>query len=151
MTRYRIERALPYRAEQIFDLVAEVERYPEFLPWWAAARVRRRAADSYETDQVLRVGLVRDRFVTTTRLERPRRIEVTSADPLFRTFRLSWRFEPEGEARCRVVLETEVVFRSRLRQRVLDLVLTNLPVAIVDAFERRAESRLGTGASARPC
>jgi len=132
----------------MFDLVADVEQYPRFVPWWAAARITRRSSDSYETDQVLRFGLVQERFATRTTLERPRRIDVTSDDPSFQSFWLCWRFEPEPNGGCRIVLETEIEFRSRLKQRIFDLVLVGSPEAIVDAFEKRARACFGDPAPA---
>jgi hypothetical protein len=54
------ERLLPYSPEQLFDLAADVERYPRFLPWWIAARVKTREGNVYYTDQDLAFGPIRD-------------------------------------------------------------------------------------------
>jgi len=143
MSQYRVARTLPYAAGQLFDLAADVEQYPSFLPFWAAARVTRRAPGVYWTDQVLRLGMVRQRFETRTLLKRPRLIEVISEDRRFRLFRLSWKFESAGPAASHVELETEVEFKSRLTQRVFDLALAGSLTPVINAFEKRARAQFG--------
>lgn len=143
MSQYRVGRVLPHAPEQLFDLAADVEQYPRFLPFWVAVRVTRRACDVYWTEQVLRLGVVRQRFSTKTVLKRPRRIEVMSDDRSFRLFRLFWQFEPAGPAACRVALETEVELNSHLGQRVFDLALAGSLTAVIDAFEKRARALYG--------
>ena len=139
MVSQKVERVLfSCEPEQLFDLAADVERYPEFLRWWVAARILRREGDIYYTDQVLGLGPLRVRFGSKTVLHRPERIDVTSDEPPFRRFSLSWLFEPQPCAGCRVSLVAELELRSGLLQRVMDRVL---PVAIADiiaAFEARA-------------
>ena len=71
MPKYRVSAVLPYTREQLFDLAADVERYPDYLPWWAAARVRKRDGNVYCTDQVIRFGPLRQRFGSRTVLRRP--------------------------------------------------------------------------------
>ncbi len=150
MPRYTVERVLPYSAEGLFDLVADVERYPGFVPWWVAARVSNRSTRTYRTDQVLRIGLIRARFSSTTTLHRPHRIDVTSTDRPFRAFHLVWRFEPIGGERCRVVLDAELELRSRMLAGLVERVLSGFPEAIVDAFERRARRLCELGSRPKP-
>lgn len=143
MLTEKVERSMPYAPEQLFDLAADVERYPEFLRWWITAQVRKREANIYYTDQVLGLGPIRVGFATTTVLHRPERIDVTSDEPLFRRFRLSWMFVPEPDGRCRVGLAVELEFNSRFLQKVVERVL---PIAIADiitAFEARARELCG--------
>ena len=134
----RADRLLPYTQEQLFDLVADVECYPEFLQWWIMARVRKREAEVYYTDQVLGLGPIRVRFDSKTVLRRPERIDVTSNEPPFRRFKLSRIFEPGPDARCRVSLVAELEFRSHLLQRLVDRLLPAAVAGIIAAFEARA-------------
>ena len=138
MLTQKVERWLPYRPEQLFDLAADVERYPEFLRWWLAARVRDREASAYRTDQVLGLGPIRVRFASKTVLHRPQRIDVTSDEWPFRQFGLSWIFEPQRPAGCRVILVAELELRSWLLQGVVDRILPAVTADIISAFEARA-------------
>jgi coenzyme Q-binding protein COQ10 len=132
------ERLLPYSPEQLFDLAADVERYPEFLRWWITARVRRREGEVYYTDQALGLGPVRLRFGSRTELHRPERIDVTSDESPFRQFKLSWFFESLPGVRCRVTLAAQLELHSYLLQRLAEQVLPGAVADIVAAFETRA-------------
>ena len=139
MRSQSVERRLPYSAESLFDLAADVERYPDFLRWWISARIRKREAEVYYTDQILGLGPVRVSFGSKTVLRRPERIDVTSDEPPFTRFRLSWTFEPlPGDSGCRVRLTAELDFSSHLFQRLVDHVLPATIEEIIVSFERRA-------------
>jgi len=138
-----------FRPGPLFDLAADVERYPEFLPWWIAARVLRREAKVYYTDQILGLGPLRVRFVSKAVLQRPRRIDVTSDQRPFRRFELSWIFEPIAGAGCRVSVVATLALRSRLLQRVVDQVLPAAVSGIITAFEARARAGGSSPAAAR--
>jgi coenzyme Q-binding protein COQ10 len=134
-----------FQPELLFDLAADVERYPEFLRGWIAARILRRHENVYLTDQTLGLGPFRFRFVSRTTLLRPRRIDVTAEGPSFRRFELSWLFERIPDTGCRVSVVAAVALRSQLLQRVVDQVL---PIAIADivaSFTARAHelARIG--------
>jgi coenzyme Q-binding protein COQ10 len=135
-----------FQPESLFDLAADVERYPEFLKWWIAARVLRRDASGYVTDQILGLGPLRFRFVSKTSLHRPRRIDVTADEPSFRRFDLSWFFEPIPDSGCRVSVVAEVVLRSWLLQRVVDQVLPIALAGVVASFEAHAHELAPLGA-----
>lgn len=119
MSSQKRERLLPYTCEQLFDLAADVERYPEYLPWWMAARIRRREVNTYFTDQVIGLGPIRVSFGSRTVLQPPTRIDVTSRDFPFRQFKLSWNFVTVAETGCRVSLIAEFELRSFLLQEIL--------------------------------
>jgi coenzyme Q-binding protein COQ10 len=138
MVTQRAERLLPYTAEQLFDLAADVERYPEFLPWWISARIRKRLGNEYDTEQVLGLGPFRFNFGSRTILQRPGRIEVTSADFPFRQFRLTWTFEPRPGPACKVTALSELELRGFALQQLFDRVLPSSIGDIMAAFERRA-------------
>src|SRR3974390_1369585 len=121
MVTQRAERLLPYTAEQLFDLAADVERYPEFLPWWIFARIRKRLGNEYYTDQVLGLGPFRLKFGSRTILQRPVRIEVTSADFPFRQFGLTWTFEPRPGPACKVTVFSDFELRGSALRRFYDL------------------------------
>jgi len=138
MLRQSIARELPYSPEQLFDIAADVERYPEFLPGWIAVRVRDLQANVYCTDQILGLGPVRLKFASETRLDRPRRIDVSSNDSAFQQFSISWLFEGQPDAGCRVLLSVNLGLRSRLLQAILEHARPGTATDIMSAFEARA-------------
>jgi len=139
-----VERVLPYRIGQLFELVADVERYPEFVPGWTAARIREGGRGVYRAEQTVGFGPVRLTFGTRTVLRRPHRIEVTSDDIRFVGFKLSWTFEPQLDGRCRVRLAAVVRFRSWLLQLAADRALGAMAERTLAAFEARAGKLYGS-------
>jgi len=143
MPSFRISRVLPYGADQLFAIAADVERYPDFLRWWQSAVVRQRSGNSYCTDQVVGFGPVAQRFTTKTTLRPPSEIEVTAIEGPFRTFHLLWKFEALRLARCRVALDAEVDLRAPLLQRFFDRAIRASMNSILTAFEDRARQLHG--------
>ncbi len=144
MPTYAVNRLISHSPEQLFDLVADVERYPEFLPWWRAARIERWDGDAYYTDQVIGFrGFVGERFRSKTVLDRPTRIDVASHGGPFRRFDIRWTFEPAPSAGCRVGILVDVEPRPKLVQGLLTLLFVNAMRRVVGAFERRARQIYG--------
>ena len=150
MTTHEIRHTLVHSPEQIFDLVADVESYPEFLPGWAAARISKHDGDVYYTDQVVRFGVIYERFGSKTALRRPERIDVTSTDRPFRTFRLTWRFDRLPENGCHVTLAMDVELRSRPLQGLFNWTIPRTGRSLVSAFEARARRLYGRPGPAAP-
>ena len=145
MAIHRERRRLCYSPQQIFELVAQVERYPEFLPLWHSVRVsHKEQTDSehqvYVTDQVIKIGPLYKRFRTRTTLEAFRRIHVVSTDPLFRQFSIDWSFSSEKEDSCQIDFTLNCEASSFLLQPVFDVALLDTARSIVSAFENRARS-----------
>ncbi len=142
MSIHRDSLIIPAPPERIFDLVADVERYPEFLPLWLDARIYRHQDETtYFTEQEVGLGPLHERFRTKTVMTRPDIIEVTSHDGLFRDFRIRWTFEDAGvggKAACRANVALTWQVRSWLMQRAIDLVLPETARSMVEAFARRA-------------
>jgi coenzyme Q-binding protein COQ10 len=137
MTTHREARLISASVDRVFDLVADVERYPEFLPLWRHARIYRREGDVYLTEQEIGVGPIRERFRTRTELRRPDRIDVASDDALFRAFHICWTFDPFRHG-CRASIALTWEVRSRSLQSAIDLLLPTVARTMVDAFQRRA-------------
>lgn len=143
MMSQSVERVLPYERELLFDIAADVERYPEFLPSWSAARITKREADAYWTDQMIGLGPLRARFGSKTTLSRPERIDVISSEAPFRLFRLSWTFEPRPDGRTRVSLAAQFDMRSGLLERIVKPILGAMIAETIAAFETRAAGAHG--------
>ena len=142
MPIHREQRLLPYTAEQLFDLVADVERYPEFLPWCIAARVRERQPDLIVADLVIGFRVFRERFTSRVVLDRPSGIDVTYAEGPFRYLKNEWRFEPVPGG-CLVSFFVDFEFKSRVLQKVIEVLFGEAVRRMVAAFETRARALYG--------
>jgi coenzyme Q-binding protein COQ10 len=140
----RVSQMLPFSCENIFDLAADVERYPEFLPWWISARVLEQDAGHLRVEQELGLGPARLRFRSDATLERPRRIDVGSTDAMFREFALAFTVAAEGGAACTLRIDARLQLRAFLMQLVVDRVLATAVDEMLKAFERRAHRICGT-------
>ena len=145
MAFHKERRTLPFTPEQIFDLVADVERYPDFLPLWHAAKTSRSGQDQrlYFTEQTLQLGPVRKTFRTETRMQRPGQIQVASTDPLFDEFIIKWLLEPLPEQSCGVDFSLRCKAASPFLRPIIEVVLGEAAQGIVNAFERRAYAMYG--------
>ena len=148
MHRHAETRRLPYTAEQMFDLVADIERYPEFLPWCLSARVRPRGENALEAELVIGHGPFRERFVTHDVLDRPHRIDVSYLRGPFRHLHNSWVFAP-ADGGSTISFEVEFEFRSRLFERLIGRIFSEAVRRMVSAFEARARELYGSGVRQR--
>ncbi len=138
MTAYTQRRHLKYTAPQLFDLVADVERYPQFLPWVTEARIRYRQDHTILVDMTMRLGPLRKRFSTVGLLHRPHRIDISSFDPLFDCFEQRWTFEPATDGGTNVEYHVDFKFRSRLLQMLTAKSFADRAMTMMSAFERQA-------------
>jgi coenzyme Q-binding protein COQ10 len=152
MTSHSETRVLPYTAQQMYDLVADVARYPEFLPWTSAARVRsvEEQGDHREmlADLVVSFKLFRETFGSRVLLwPAERRIRTSYIDGPFRTMDSEWRFRdvPGG---VEVSFWTEFEFRNRLLQKAAGVFFYEAMRQIVRAFEKRAQTLYGARSTA---
>jgi coenzyme Q-binding protein COQ10 len=142
MPTHAEQRVLPYTPEQLFALVADVERYPEFLPWCVAARVRERKPDLIVADLVIGFSMFRERFTSRVRLDPPHRIDVAYSEGPFRYLNNHWIFEkvPGG---CRIDFFVDFEFKSKILQRVIEVLFGEAVRRMVSAFENRARQLYG--------
>ncbi len=150
MPTHAEKRLMPYSADQMYALVADVESYPEFLPWCAACRVTSReplpeeAGEVLEADLVISFKVYRERFGSRVTLRPEARvIDVEYLKGPFRYLQNHWHFAPKGEGSCEVDFFVDFEFRSALLQRVIGLVFNEAMQRIVRAFERRAAALYG--------
>jgi coenzyme Q-binding protein COQ10 len=148
MPRYRETRVLPYSTERLFDLIADVERYPEFLPWWHSARVRRRDGNTEHVDQVVGPAIARFRFASTTVLERPDHIKTTSSERPFRRLEIHWIFVPAPGGGCAATFQVDYELRSGALQKLTTVIFDATLRRVVTAFENRAHQLLAKVKSA---
>lgn len=143
MPTHAEKRRLPYSPEQLFDLVAAVERYPEFLPWCLGARVSDRRENTVKADLVIGFKIFRERFTTNVVLDRPRRIDVSYLRGPFRHLNNHWCFQAVNEGACEIDFFIDFEFRTRLLQRAITPLFNEAVRRMVDAFESRARALYG--------
>ena len=147
MPTHAERRHLSYSPGQMFDLVAAVERYPEFLPWCLAARIRHRAAGTFTADLVIGFKMVRERFTSRVKLDRPNlRIDVAYTDGPFHYLNNHWVFEPLANGHCRIDFYVDFEFRSPVLQKIIGMLFNEAVRRMVRAFEGRARKLYGGGA-----
>lgn len=148
MPKHQETRKLPYSAREMFALVADVESYPKFLPWNAAARIRSRTpvegGEVIEADLVISFKVFRERFGSrVTLLPGESRILTEYLDGPFRYLRSGWAFRDLETGGCEVDFLVDFEFRNAILQGVIGLVFNDAMQRIVRAFERRAAELYG--------
>jgi len=138
MTIYTERQRLKYTPSQLFDLVADVERYPDFMPWVLDSRVRHRNDHTISVEMTIAAGPLRKRFSTAAVLDRPHRIDVSSRDPMFDRFTQRWTFEPAADGGTTIEYHVDFKFRSRVLQLLMGAVFADRVVATMSAFKHRA-------------
>lgn len=137
MPTHAEKRVLPYSDEQLFDMVADVRRYPEFLPWCVAARVVSRTEQELIADLTIGFKMFRETFRSSVTLERPHHVHVRYLTGPFRYLNNHWRFRPV-EKGTEVEFFVDFEFKSRLLQAVIGTVFNEAVRLMVRSFERRA-------------
>jgi coenzyme Q-binding protein COQ10 len=133
---------VPYRPEQLFDLVADVGKYPQFLPWCTAARVRHSSKAELVADLTIGFGPFRESFTSRVALERPGHIRVRYENGPFRYLNNHWVFIPLDQG-CEVDFFVDFEFRSRILQAAIGVVFNEAVRRMVGAFMKRARDVYG--------
>ena len=134
---------LPYTAEQMFDLAADIERYPEFLPHWPHATIRSRERNVLHVLQEIDLGLHRFRFDSRAMLHRPSHLHIDSTSGPFRRLSIDWRFTPGGEGGCLTALTVEIDMRSALLEVFAGRLMQMMTQDILGRFSDRAAALYG--------
>jgi len=128
---------------QLFDLVADVEQYPNFIPWVISAKVTGRKDNMIWTDLTMGASFLRKQFTTVASLDRPRRMEINSYDPIFEKFEQIWTFDPTADGGTDVEYRVELIIRSRILEVLVGASVTEGTKAMVKAYMRRAQRLYG--------
>ena len=143
-----IERSalLSHPAEQIFDLVAEIERYPEFLDGCIGAEILERHDNTVTASLWLSKAGISHCFTTCNRLQRPQSMTLTLVEGPFERFQGEWVFRPLGESACKASLRLEFDLARGLAGVAVGKLFDRVAVDLVDAIVRRASQQLGQSA-----
>ena len=155
-------RRLPWSAEQMFDLVADVGRYAEFLPWVVATRVRSDSETEMVADMLVGFSALREKFTSRVEKHRPAtalsggaeggepelgEIKVHYVDGPMRDLDNRWLFRPLGPDACEIEFTVEFSFRNALFQKLANQYLDKAFRKMVAAFEQRAAQVYGSSSS----
>jgi ribosome-associated toxin RatA of RatAB toxin-antitoxin module len=134
---------VPYSRSQMFDLVADVEKYPEFMPWCGGARVLERDEHGMRASVTISFAGVRQAFTTQNRHEYPGLITLDLVDGPFSLLTGRWEFNELAPQACKVLFTMEYAFSSRTLEAVVGPVFNRIASSFIDSFTRRAQDCYG--------
>lgn len=143
MPRHSETRHVPYTAEQMFDLVADVGRYAEFLPWVVATRIRSNSDTAMVADLVVGFKSLRETFTSKVNKHRPERIAVDYLDGPLKYLHNEWGFEAHPDGGCTIEFCVDFAFRSRMFESLAGQVFDKALRKMTDSFEARADALYG--------
>ena len=147
MPRHAETRRLPYTPEQMFDLVADVGRYGEFLPWVSAVRVRSNSETEMVADLIVGFKGLRETFSSKVEKQRPEHIRVDYLEGPLKHLHNDWKFRPDGKGGCLVDFEVDFTFKSRVFEMLAGQVFDRALRMMINAFEERAARLYGDSAA----
>lgn len=153
MPTHAEKRSLPYTPEQLFALVADVQRYPEFLPWCLASRIRRRDGNVLYADLIIGFRMFREKFTSRVTLQEPHRIDVAYLDGPLQYLNNHWIFHRTTDGGTIIDFCVDFEFRSKVLQALIGALFNEAVKRMVHAFELRAHQLYGepaTGGNAQP-
>ena len=142
MPTHAEQKFLPYAPGTLFELVADIESYPEFLPWCVGARVLRREENVVYADLVIGFKMIRETFTSKVTLNRPDRIDVEYQKGPFKHLKNHWEFKPHADG-CLIDFYIDFEFRSRLLRTLIEPLFHEAVRRMVAAFEARAKATHG--------
>ncbi len=140
-------RRLPYTAEQMFDLVADVSRYGEFLPWVVATRVKSDTGTELVADMLVGFKALREKFTSRVIKDRPRMIEVFYIDGPMRDLDNRWDFRDLPDGGCEIDFHVDFSFRNKMFEMLAGQYFDRAFRKMVAAFETRADELYGNSSS----
>ena len=143
MPKHTETRNLPYTPEQLFDMVADVRRYPEFLPWTAAVRIRSDSPTETVADLAVGFKAIKETFTSRVRKDRPRAIEIDYIEGPLKYLHNSWNFTPDGQGGTNIDFCVDFAFKSRMFEMLAGQVFDRALRKMIGAFCERAEQLYG--------
>ncbi len=134
---------VPYTPEELFALVNDVARYPEFMPWCGGAEVISREGNALTAKIDIAFGVLKQSFSTRNINHPPARIDVALVDGPFKALDGCWRFQPLGAQACKVIFELKYSFASATVETLINPVFSLIANSFVDAFAKRAAAVYG--------
>lgn len=144
---HKVQRSVlvPHRPEQMFGLVADVARYPEFMPWCGATEVLQSDEHGMRASVTISFAGLRQKFTTQNTHDYPRSITLQLVDGPFSALTGRWEFLPLGEDACKVLFTLDYAFSSRALEAVVGPVFNRIASSFIDSFTKRAQACYGNG------
>ena len=130
---------VPYSAEQMFELVAAVDKYPEFMPWCGGAEIHSQDEDGMHASIVISIAGIRQTFSTRNQHEFPTLITFHLVEGPFSQLTGKWEFQALADDACKVVYTMEYAFSSRTLEMVVGPVFNRIATSFIDSFTQRAQ------------
>ena len=143
MPRHSETKHLPYSPEQLFELVADVARYDEFLPWVVAVRIRSSSETETLADLIVGFNAFKERFTSRVAKERPSRICVDYVEGPLKYLHNEWTFERSEDGGTNLGFSVDFAFRSRLFESLAGAMFDRALRRMTNAFEQRAAALYG--------
>lgn len=140
-------RRLPWSAEQMFDLVADVGRYGEFLPWVVATRVRSDSETEMIADMLVGFSAIREKFTSRVEKRRPHELRVHYVDGPMRDLDNQWLFRDVAPGECEIDFSVQFTFRNAMFEKLAGQFFDKAFRKMVSAFETRAAELYGSSSS----
>jgi len=147
MPRHTETRNLPYSPEQMFDLVADVKRYQEFLPWVVATRVRSNSETEMTADLVVGFKSLKETFTSRVLKRRPEKISIDYVEGPLKFLHNDWTFRPGGKGGTDIDFCVDFAFKSRIFEALAGQMFDRALRKMIGAFEARAHALYGAGES----
>ncbi len=144
MTTHAEKRNLPYTPEQLFRLVADVRKYPEFLPWCLQSRITKEEGDNiFYADLIIGYKMVREKFGSKVTLNAPGHIHVEYLSGPMKYLSNHWKFIHEEDGSCTIDFFVDFEFKNKILQNLIGLFFNEVVQRMVGAFEDRARDLYG--------
>ncbi len=134
---------VPYTPLEMYQLVDNIEDYPDFLPWCKSSIIHQRDEDEVTATLCLARSGLQKSFTTRNRLQKGKMIEVRLVDGPFRHLEGYWRFKNLHDKACKVELDLEFEFAGKILSYALGPIFNQIAHSLVDAFTNRALDRYG--------
>ena len=143
MPTHAEQRAMPYSCEQMYDLVAGVYKYPEFLPWCLASRITKREGNVFYADLIIGYKMIREKFGSRVTALRPDHVHVEYLSGPMKHLSNHWRFLPQPDGTCIIDFYVDFEFKNPVLQKLIAVFFEEAVKRMVGAFETRAQQLYG--------
>jgi coenzyme Q-binding protein COQ10 len=147
MPKHSETRHLPYTPEQLFDLVADVKSYAQFLPWVVAVRIRSDGPTETVADLAVGFRAIKETFTSKVKKQRPEKLEIDYVEGPLKYLHNSWKFRPDGQGGTNIDFCVDFAFRSRMFEMLAGQMFDRALRKMIGAFVERAHLLYGDGSA----